>query len=498
MSQIQISDLSFTYEGSFEPVFENLSLTLDTDWRLGLVGRNGRGKTTLLRLLLGELPHFSGAISASVHFGYFPFPITRPERPTWEVLEEAAPEVEDWRLYKELAALELDTDILYRPFSTLSNGEQTRCMLALLFLREGRFLLIDEPTNHLDMAGREVVSRYLRRQKGFLLVSHDRAFLDGCIDHIVALNREGVEVRQGDFSAWWEDRKRREDFERGENEKLRREIGRLESAARQAAGWSDKLEGTKIGSHLADRGFVGAQAARMMKRAKSAQRRREAAVQEKETLLRNVEKTPELELRPLLHPKKRLVELGDVTVDYGGGAVFSPVTLSLFQGDRVALVGRNGAGKSSLLKLLAGEDIPHKGSLSMAPNLAVSVVPQDASFLRGLPADYARARGVDVTRFLHFLRKLDFPRSLFERDMADYSAGQKKKVLLAASLSESAHLYLWDEPLNYIDVFSRMQLEALLRDFPGTLVLVEHDRRFLDALDIRRLELDGESREGSR
>lgn len=489
MAQIQISNLTFGYEGSYENVFENVSLTLDTDWRLGLVGRNGKGKTTLLRLLMGELP-YSGAISASVEFDYFPFPVPRPERLTVEVLEDTAPEVESWRLYKELSALELPEDVLYRPFSSLSNGERTRCLLALLFLREGRFLLIDEPTNHLDMAGREVVSRYLRRQKGFLLVSHDRAFLDGCVDHIVALNRESIDVQQGDFSAWWENKRRRDAFERAENEKLKGEISRLDAAARQAAGWSDKLEASKIGSHLSDRGFVGAQAARMMKRAKSAQRRREAAVAEKEALLHDLESTPELELRPLRHPKRRLVELRDVAVDYGAGPVCSGVTFTLEQGDHVALAGRNGAGKSSLLKLIAGENVPHAGTVTQASNLTVSVVPQDAGFLRGLPADYARECGVDVTRFLHFLRKLDFPRSLFERDMADYSAGQKKKVLLARSLSESAHLYLWDEPLNYIDVFSRMQLEELLSGFPGTLLLVEHDRRFLDDLGIRQVKLE--------
>lgn len=214
-------------------------------------------------------------------------------------------------------------------------------------------------------------------------------------------------------------------------------------------------------------------------------------MEQKAGLLRNVEKTEVLELRPLIHPKRDLLRLGEVSVAYDGGApLFAPLSLTLAQGDRVALTGRNGAGKSSLLKLLAGEDVPHTGHVELAGRLAVSYVPQDPSFLRGLPADYAQACNVDLTRFLQFLRKLDFPRELFDRDMVTYSAGQKKKVLLARSLSQSAHLYIWDEPLNYIDVFSRMQLEELLRDFPATLVLVEHDKRFLEGLDIRTLSLD--------
>lgn len=489
MSLIQLSDLSFAYDEGLEPVFEHVTLSLDTDWRLGLVGRNGKGKTTLLRLLAGELP-YHGHISASVGFDYFPFPVAHPDYLTGEALAEAAPEVERWRMEKELAALALSADVLYRPFSTLSGGERSRCLLALLFSRPGRFLLIDEPTNHLDMAGREAVERYLQHQKGFILVSHDRAFLDACVDHILAMERKGVTLQQGNFSTWWENRQRQESFELAENQKLQRQIGQLSAAARRAAGWSDQTERSKFGQAVPDRGFIGHKSAKMMKRAKSIARRREETVEQTAQLLHNVEKTEALELRPLSHPKQRLAELRQVSVDYGGGALFSPVTLTLERGDRVALAGPNGAGKSSLLRLLAGEAVPHTGLVETASGLIVSYVPQDASFLHGFPADYAQDCGVDATRFLQFLRKLDFPRELFDRDMVNYSAGQKKKVLLARSLSESAHLYVWDEPLNYIDVFSRMQLEELLRDFPAALVLVEHDRRFLATLDIQTITLD--------
>ena len=117
----------------------------------------------------------------------------------------------------------------------------------------------------------------------------------------------------------------------------------------------------------------------------------------------------------------------------------------------------NGAGKSTLLRLLAGQAVPYTGQVVRAPGLRVSYVPQDTGGLSGTVQDYAAACGVDLTQMLTLLRKLDFPRALFSRDMAGYSAGQKKKVLLARSLCERAHLYLWDEPLNYIDVFSRMQ-----------------------------------------
>ena len=492
MSQVRISHLTFAYEGSFENVFTDLSFSFDTDWRLGLVGRNGRGKTTLLRLLSGQLPH-GGAISASVRFDCFPFPVPRPERDTLEVLESLAPEVESWRIYKELAALEVDEGVLFRPFSTLSGGEQTKVLLALLFLREGNFLLIDEPTNHLDLAGRAAVSRYLRHQKGFLLVSHDRAFLDGCVDHILSLNRQTIDVQQGNFSSWWENKRRQDAWEQAEHQRLQRDIRRLDEAARRTAAWSDKVEASKYGPSdsggAVDRGFVGHRAAKMMKRAKAVEARRREAAEEKAALLQNVESVDPLKLHPLAHPKRRLAEAADLAPCYGGRPVCAPVSFTQEQGECLALTGRNGAGKSTLLKLLAGQELPYTGRLTLAPSLVVSVVPQDTSGLAGSLTGYAQESGVDLTRFLTLLRKLDFSRSQFEKDMASYSAGQKKKVLLARSLCQSAHLYLWDEPLNYIDVFSRMQLEDLLREYRPTLVLVEHDRDFLDAVADRQLAL---------
>ena len=154
MSLIQVSDLTFSYEGSYENIFENVSFQLDTDWRLGFTGRNGRGKTTFLRLLMGRYP-YQGRISASVQFSYFPYPVEDPGAMGIQIVEDICPEYEYWQLARELSILGMEDDILYRPYNTLSNGEQTKLLLAMLFLRENNFLLIDEPTNHLDIRGRE-------------------------------------------------------------------------------------------------------------------------------------------------------------------------------------------------------------------------------------------------------------------------------------------------------------------------------------------------------
>ncbi|MCI9579556.1 MAG: ABC-F type ribosomal protection protein [Oscillibacter sp.] len=479
MSMIQAERLTFSYPGSPDPVFENAGFQIDTGWRLGLVGRNGRGKTTLLRLLMGEYPH-EGMLVSSASFNYFPSPVPEPERMTAEVLEDLCPEAESWRFPKELNLLGVEEEALWRPFSTLSGGERTKVLLAALFLREDRFPLIDEPTNHLDTQGRELVSAYLRRQRGFILVSHDRRFLDGCVDHILALNRSDIQVQAGTYSSWKENFDRLQQFEEAKDDRLRKDMRRLQKAARRTSVWSDRVEASKIGA--ADKGYVGHKSAKMMKRAKALEARQEKALEEKQGLLQNRETVEALKLSPLAHHAKRLVSSAELTLWYGERRVCGPLSFSLEQGERAALEGRNGSGKSSLLKLLLGQDIRREGELSLAPGLRISYVPQDTAFLRGTLGNFILERGVDESLFKAILRKLGFSREQFDRNLEDCSGGQKKKVLIAASLCEQAHLYVWDEPLNFVDIDSRLQIEALLRDFAPTMIFVEHDRAFQEAV----------------
>ena len=497
MSLIQINNLNFTYEGSFDPVFENVTFQIDTDWKLGFIGRNGKGKTTFLKLLMHEY-EYSGSITASVDFEYFPFPIEDPSLMTYEILENVNPVMEQWELIRELNLLDTDPEILYRPFRTLSFGEQTKSLLAALFLKEHAFLLIDEPTNHLDVCAREKVADYLARKKGFILVSHDRDFIDRCADHVLVLNRQSIEVRKGNFSSWYADKSARDDLERRQNESLKKDIHKLKEAARQAARWSDKVEGSKIGTRVAglkpDRGHIGHQAAKMMKRAKSLEHRKENAVREKESLLKDVETADSLKINVLDHHSRRLVSLQDITIDYRSGnagncehssPLLTHFSLEVLKGERIALSGKNGCGKSSLIKLILGEDIPHTGEIHLAGGLKISYISQDTSRLNGTLSAFAEKQGLDDALFRTVLRKLGLERVQFEKRIEEYSEGQKKKVLLAVSLCEPAHLFLWDEPLNFIDIFSRIQLEELLLASRPTMLFVEHDRAFREKVATR-------------
>ena len=227
----------------------------------------------------------------------------------------------------------------------------------------------------------------------------------------------------------------------------------------------------------------------MMKRAKTLEARQRSAIQEKSALLRDVECADSLKLTPLDYHSERILELSNFAVCYEESPACKGVSFTLKRGDRICLDGGNRSGKTSLLRAVLGENLSHIGTLWRASGLKISYVSQKTDHLKGSPLEWAERQGIDLTRFFTVLRKLDFSRALFERDMSGYSEGQKKKVLLAVSLCQSAHLYIWDEPLNYIDLFSRIQIEDLLLDFQPTLLFVEHDQMFRQKIATNTVKL---------
>lgn len=475
MSIIRVENLTFSYPSGYNSIFENVSFQIDTDWKLGFIGRNGRGKTTFLNLLLGKY-EYRGKITSSVSFDYFPFEITDKTQLTEQILWQLCPSAQEWEWIRELSYLKVKEDVLWRPFDTLSNGEQTKVLLAALFLKENCFLLIDEPTNHLDVEARKQIAGYLKRKQGFLLISHDRYLLDQCVDHILSLNRTNIEVQNGNFSIWMENFERQQMSELRQNEHLKKEILRMKRSAEQTELWSDKTESSKRGA--ADKGYIGHKAAKMMKRSKNIEARKENAIQEKAKLLKNAESAEVLKMNPVPCRHEKLVSFSGVSVTYNGHSVCENVTFEILHGERILLCGKNGSGKSSLLKLLLKNTIEYTGTITLCSGLVISYVPQDTSHLEGTLAEFAEKHKLNESLFKAVLRKMDFERIQFQKDMKDFSAGQKKKVLLAKSLCEPAHLYVWDEPLNYIDVYSRMQIEQLLLQFSPTMLFVEHDVMF--------------------
>lgn len=523
MAIISIQKLTFAYDTHHETIFENISCDLDTDWKLGLIGRNGRGKTTLLNLLQGKY-EFKGNIISTVNFDYFPFKIEEKGM-TLEVIRNIIAPYTKWEkqmescilkgdeeamqvygdileqyiqhdgyiikdlLIKEMALLQVEKDALERPFSTLSNGERTKLMLAALFLKKNNFLLIDEPTNHLDQMGREILANYLKQKKGFILVSHDRLFIDRVVDHVMSINRKSIEIVKGNYSSWYENKKRQDQYEWNENNKLKKEISRLQVASRKTAGFSETIESRKIGQGSVDRGYIGHKSAKMMKRAKAIEERQDRLLKEKEGLLKDIEVIEPLKLCCESYMKPFLMEMVDIHIKYGEREILKQFNLRIGRGERILLKGQNGCGKSSIIKLIMGEIKQLEGEVRKGSSLIISYVPQDTSFLKGNMKTYIQNNGINESLFKALLRKLDFSRDAFDKQLEELSGGQKKKILIAKSLSEKAHIYIWDEPLNFIDILSRQQIEDLILEYEPTMLLVEHDQMFCERIATKVVEV---------
>ncbi len=491
MALIDIANLTFEYPGSLEPIFDNLDLQLDTDWKLGLIGRNGYGKTTFLKLLMGEHP-YEGTIVKPFPMAYFPFPIVNYNVITLDLLEVLHPNFVMWKFKKEMNLLQVGEKVLYRPFTTLSGGEQTKVQLALLFAGEEGFLLIDEPTNHLDTRGREVVAGYLNGKKGFILVSHDREFINSIVDNILAIEKNKIVLLRGTYDTWEHNKSLEDHHELEQNLRLRKEIRRLKQSAREKALWSDKAEaakGAKISGVKPDRGYMGHKAAKTMKRSKNLGKRFEKAVKEKRKLLRNIELIEPIQMGLLEHHAKQYIFAEDFQVVYRQKNIFDFIRFTVEKGDCIVFKGGNGSGKSSVLKAIIGEDIPWQGKLEIAKGIIISYLPQKFHYINGTINEFVNKKQLDKTRFLTILRKLGFSKNQFEIPIEDFSMGQKKKIFLAKSICEEAHLFVWDEPFNYVDIITRVQIENMILQFSPTMVLVEHDRRFIDKVATDIVEL---------
>lgn len=497
MSMISVNNLTYYYDGCDEAVYENVSFTLDTTWKTGLIGRNGRGKTTLLKLLTGELEN-GGAVSTKAEFLYFPFEVEDKNMTGSELIGVICPGAEEWEVIRELSYMGTDCDILYRPFNTLSGGEQTRLLLCMLFLRDNAFLLIDEPTNCLDLDAREMIGDYLKAKSGFILVSHDRDLLDKCTDHILSLNRSDTEVISGNYSVWKENFDRREANELMRDKKLKSEICHLKAAAERSKKWADTAESRKIGfdptkteKSLDRRAVEGAKAKALMKRMKAVENRRQSAIDEKSELLKNREYIDMLKIPAIRARSATVLSVQNLVPYYcdngNGNALCEPVSFTLSDGERLCLSGKNGCGKSTILKIIAGADISYSGSIAKAPGLKISVLPQDTTGLCGTLDEFSERLGVDTELVRAILAKLGFSRKELISRTENLSAGQKKKVLIAGSLATPSNLYIWDEPLNFVDIISRIQLERLLGANTPTMLLAEHDRYFCENTGTERL-----------
>lgn len=480
LTPITIKNLTFAYDGQ-APLFDHCSLDFNTDWKLGLVGRNGRGKTTLLRLLQQQLP-FQAQINVDIPLAYFPLTITDSDDLAWNAISAALPAIEEWQLEREINYLQMDPALLWQPYSTLSGGEQTKLMLAAIFAQSNNFALLDEPTNHLDQHSRAQVADYLRHKKtGFIVTSHDRVFIDQIVDYIIAIERQQIVVEQGNYSTYLGQKARRDHTAISQNQQLHKSINRLKQAQQQRQQWAQNAEKEKQHNAHADKGFIGAKAAKMMKKSVVLNHRLDNQIEQKQGLLNEVETVVPLTINVQPSHHDPLLALQHVGLAINGRSLFHDLSLAVHPHDQVALCADNGSGKSSLFRAIQNNFTGTvTGKIQVANGITISVVHQHYTGFHGSLRDFAKQKHLPYEDLLNMLRKLGMERKTFTTRIEDMSMGQQKKVELARSLVEPAQLYLWDEPLNYLDIENQDQLIQLIKDVRPSLLFIEHDRHFID------------------
>jgi ATP-binding cassette subfamily F protein 3 len=502
-------------------ILDGLELDVEPGVRMGVIGPNGGGKSTLLKILAGEETADAGEVTQrrGLVLAYLPQQLEGDERGAFETLRGARPDLHE--LERELAAIEsslaetgdLDriTRLLRRqeetlarwtaaggpgfegraraliaevglggeetkPTRLLSGGQRKLVGLAACLLREPDVLLLDEPEAHLDVEAREQLEELMRGFDGAVVsISHDRYLLDETVSCIAELSGGRIRMWPGNYSAYTVAR----ELELQRQQQLyvtqQKEIARLEEAIRRFKDWANRVVDER---HIKQARNKQRQIDRMDKVDRPALERRKIA----------------LELRPHARGGERVVELDGVGVELGGTPILAGVDLTVLRGERVGVVGENGAGKSVLLRVLAGELDPAEGERKAGPSIRFGRLAQDRrpDDPRATPLELVRraapiAEGEAVSRLMKFL----FGYEQVRRPVESLSGGEWTRLQLLLLMLEGANCLLLDEPTNHLDIESVEMLEGALESFAGTAIFVSHDRYFLDRIADRILEVGG-------
>lgn len=523
MSKMIVSDLTFYYAQYYQPVFEHVNLNLDTDWKLGLIGRNGRGKTTFLHLLNQTLTPSKGHINMEVKTELFPYQVNVQYDIAMDIIKEnigglktievlmdeilrdnVEKRIDEYqqllesylemdgynmesRIRKEVNLMQLPEALLERDYASLSGGEKTKLQIITLFLRHNAFVLLDEPTNHLDIRGKEVLIAYLQKKKGFIVVSHDRDFLDQVIDHVLSINKTSIELEKGNYSSWKSNKDWREAYEFRTRTRLEKEITALESQSVSKREWASIAEGTK-NQHGKFERSSGSRAAQFMMHAKNAELEAEKNLEIKKELLKNYEVAAELTINQEKSEDAFLIKVKHLMFGYSHDrSIIKDLCFEVYSGDRIWIKGANGSGKSTLLKLLSGS-LPSKDCIEYANGLMIAESYQEPLWKDGFLPDHVVGRE-ELSKIIEFCQLFDISDDTMKRPIGTFSGGEIRKLDIARAFSGQNQLILLDEPLNYMDVYFREQLEIAILRYEPTVIFVEHDERFGKNIATKVIEL---------
>jgi ATP-binding cassette subfamily F protein uup len=480
---LQLSGISLTFGGN--PVFDDLSLTVQPGDRIALVGRNGSGKSTLMKVMAGLVEPDRGTrtIPPGVTVGYME---QEPDLTRFATLGDFAasnlPEGHDYRLAVVAEGLKFNPET---PVATASGGERRRAALAKLLAEAPELMLLDEPTNHLDIQAIEWLEAELSTTRtAFVLISHDRAFLRALSKATLWIDRGEVRRRESGFEGfedWRETVWAEEDEAR---HKLDRKI-------KHEAKWA--VEGI---SARRKRNMGRVRALQVLRAERSAQIRRQG--------------TAAFALESGPTSGKKVIEATGLTKSYGDKTIVKGFDLRVLRGDRVAFVGPNGVGKTTLLKMLTGEVQPDAGTVTLGTNLEIAVFDQtrtrldlDASLWDNLTvdplmrvsgsSDQVMVRGTPK-HVVAYLKDFLFQEAQARAPVRSLSGGERARLLLAKLMAQPSNLLILDEPTNDLDVETLDLLQDILGEYDGTVLLVSHDRDFIDRIATATVAMEGEGR----
>ncbi len=480
---LQLNEISLTFGG--DPVFEDLSLVIQPGDRVALVGRNGSGKSTLMKVMAGLVESDAGEVIAGpgVSVGYME---QDPDLSGFETLGDfAAHALDPGEMYKVERAgegLKFDPD---RPVATASGGERRRAALARLMAEEPELMLLDEPTNHLDIEAIRWLEDELKQTRtAFVIISHDRAFLRELTRATLWIDRGSVRRQEtgfGGFEAWRDQIWEEEDTQR---HKLNRKI-------KAEARWA--VEGISA-RRKRNQGRV--RALQELRAERSAQINRQGAA------------AMALEAGP--KSGRKVIEATGIAKRFGGKMILRDFSLTVQRGDRIALVGPNGVGKTTLLNMLIGREEPDEGKIALGTNLELALFDQARAqldedmtlwdSLTGDPdmrvsgkADQVLVRG-QPKHVVGYLKEFLFDEAQARAPVRSLSGGEKARLLLAKIMARESNLLVLDEPTNDLDVETLDLLQELLGTYDGTVLLVSHDRDFLDRVAATTIAMEGDGR----
>jgi len=480
---LQLSGISLTFGGN--PLFEGLTLVVQPGDRVALVGRNGSGKSTLMKVMAGltEVDRGNRTVPPGITVGYME---QDPDLSGYATLGDFAasnlPEGMEYKLAVVAEGLKFNPDMAV---ATASGGERRRAALAKLLAEEPELMLLDEPTNHLDIQAIEWLEAELSQTRtAFVLISHDRAFLRALTRATLWVDRGEVRRRESGFDGFEEWRETVWAEEDDARHKLDRKI-------KAEAKWA--VEGISA-RRKRNQGRVRALADLRAERSSQIRRQGTAALA--------------LESGPV--SGKKVIEAKGITKSFGDKLLIKDFDLRILRGDRVAFVGPNGAGKTTLLKMLTGELAPDTGSVSLGTNLEIAVFDQararlDAEAtlwdnLTGDPlmrvsgaADQVMVRG-QPKHVVAYLKDFLFDEAQARAPVRSLSGGEKARLLLAKLMAQPSNLLILDEPTNDLDVETLDLLQDILGDYDGTVLLVSHDRDFIDRIATATIALEGQGR----